>query len=69
MRSDEGPFPMATTYTWQAVDDQITRMTLRNRGTPNGFSRLVSPFMKIMMRKANEKDLRKLKRILENRRN
>ena len=65
MRTAEGPFPMETTYTWSAVDGTSTRMTLRNRGEPVGFSKLLAPFMAPAMRRANRKDLAKLKAILE----
>ena len=65
MRTDEGPFPMETTYTWSATGDGSTRMTLRNRGEPTGFSRLLAPLMVPAMRRANRKDLANLRRILE----
>lgn len=65
MRTSEGPFPMETTYTWQPIDENSTRMTLRNRGMPKGFSNLFAPFMKAMIRRANRKDLIRLKHILE----
>ena len=65
MRTAQGPFPMETTYTWQAIDDRSTRMTLRNRGEPAGFSKLTAPLMTIAMKRANRKDLANLRARLE----
>jgi len=65
MRTAEGPFPMETTYTWTKVGDGATYMTLRNAGEPTGFSKLFAPLMATMMRRANNKDLKKIKEILE----
>jgi hypothetical protein len=66
MSTAEGPFPMETTYTWERAEAG-TRMTLRNRGTPSGFSTLVAPLMAKAMRRANRADLARLKAILERR--
>jgi hypothetical protein len=68
MRTRQGPFPMETTYVWAPASDEATRMTLRNRGEPAGFSKAMAPLMKPAMRRANRKDLAKLKSILESRR-
>ena len=65
MATAEGPFPMETTYTWRAAGDDSTRMTLRNRGKPAGFSKVTAPVMAAAMRRANQKDLSNLRAILE----
>ena len=65
MRTAEGPFPMETTYTWADAGPSATRMTLRNRGEPAGFSRVAAPLMARSMRRANARDLARLKAILE----
>jgi hypothetical protein len=65
MRTSERPFPMETTYLFESTADGGTRMTLRNRGAPKGFSRIVAPFMSSAIRQANRKDLERLRKILE----
>ena len=65
MRTAQGPFPMETTYTWAPAGAASTRMTLRNRGEPAGFSKLLAPVMAPAMRRANRKDLAKIKAIFE----
>jgi uncharacterized membrane protein len=65
MRTAEGPFPMETTYTWEPLGEHSTRMTLRNRGEPSGFGKLAAPLMMGAVRRANRKDLTRLKSILE----
>ena len=65
MRTAEGPFPMETTYTWRTDGAERTRMTLRNRGEPAGFSRLAGSFVAMAMRRANRNDLAALKARLE----
>ena len=64
MSTSQGPFPMTTTYVWE---DEAggTRMTLRNAGEPSGFAKVGAPVMASAMRRANRKDLRLLKQVLE----
>ncbi len=65
MRTQEGPFPMETTYTWAEESTTTTRMTLRNAGEPAGFPAVAAPLMAVAMRCANRKDLANLKAVLE----
>lgn len=67
MRTAEGPFPMETTYTWEALGKDTTRMTLRNRGSPSGFSKVMAPLIVMAMRRATTKDLARIKARLEGR--
>ena len=65
MRTAEGPFPIETIYTWEPLPGGRTRMTLRNRGEPAGFSKITGPLMGAAMRRGNAEELRTLKAILE----
>jgi uncharacterized membrane protein len=65
MRTADGPFPMETTYTWADAPGGGTHMTLRNRGEPSGFAGVAAPVMARAMRRANRRDLRRLKAVQE----
>ncbi len=65
MRTSQGPFPMETTYLWEKLPGDRTRMTLRNKGEPAGFSKWMAPLTRGAMRRANEADLRALKVLFE----
>lgn len=65
MRTEQGPFPMETTYGWEPVGEGRTRMTLRNRGEPSGFAKVGGRLLAAAIRRANQKDLANLKAIVE----
>jgi hypothetical protein len=52
MSTADGPFPMETTYEWADAEGG-TKMTLRNRGEPTGFSKVAAPVLEAAMRRAN----------------
>jgi uncharacterized membrane protein len=65
MATAQGPFPMETTYEWEDADRGATLMRLRNRGEPSGFASVGAGLMATAMRRANRKDLQRLKQLLE----
>ncbi len=65
MSTEQGPFPMETSYSWEDTQSGGTKMVLRNRGAPAGFSKMAAPMLRRAMRSANQKDLGRLKGILE----
>jgi uncharacterized membrane protein len=65
MSTADGPFPMETTYRFEDTPDGGTRMRLRNRGTPSGFSKVAAPAIAAATRRANRKDLERLRLLLE----
>jgi uncharacterized protein YndB with AHSA1/START domain len=69
MSTSQGAFPMETTCAWTDSPEGGTRMTLRNRAEPSGFTSIATPAMAAAMRRANRKDLRTLKAVLEGQRN
>jgi len=58
---------METTSSWQDIESDRTLMTLRNAGEPSGFGKMAAPMMAASMRRANQKDLERLKAVLEDR--
>jgi uncharacterized membrane protein len=65
MRTAEGRFPMETTYAWRDEPGGGTRMSLQSRGEARGLGRVGVPFLKRAMRRSSEKDLERLKHLLE----
>ncbi|MGD8200410.1 SRPBCC family protein [Ornithinimicrobium sp. W1679] len=64
MNTDDGPFPMETTYTWWD-EDGGTGMSLRNRGRPRDVASLGSALLAAAVRRATGKDLARLRALLE----
>ena len=55
---------METTYTWSDAGAG-TRMSLRNRGEPEGYLRMLRGVIEAGMRRANRADLERLRAVVE----
>jgi len=66
MRSVKAPFPMRVTYTFDARDGG-TATTVRNRarGNPGGFFALFGPLLAPLVKRSVQKDLERLRDLLE----
>jgi hypothetical protein len=56
---------METTYAFADAPGGASRMSLRNRGEPEGFMATMRPVLETAMRRANRGDLARLKALLE----
>jgi hypothetical protein len=64
MRSVKAPFPMTVVYEWEDAGAG-TRMRIRAGGDAGGFYRVAGPLLSRAVRRGIERDLRKLKELLE----
>jgi len=65
MKSQSNGLRMETTVAWQAINENTTCMTLRNRGIPVAFSKPIAPLLKLAIRNASRRNLKHLKKMLE----
>lgn len=49
---------------WADAPGGVTTMELRNEGRPSGSKSIAVPFMRLAMKRENQKDLRRLKDLL-----
>jgi uncharacterized membrane protein len=65
MRSVKAPFPLSVTYEFIEAPGDTTTARIHTTGDPKGFYSLAGPLMGAAVRKGVERDLRKLREILE----
>jgi uncharacterized membrane protein len=65
MRSVRAPFPMRVTYSFEARGADGTIVRNRVRGAPGGFFALFGPFLAPMVKRSVQKDLERLRDLLE----
>jgi hypothetical protein len=64
MHTIEAPFPMRITYGF-ADDGDATRFSVRVQGNAGGFYGMLSPLLSMAVRKSIERDVGRLRRVLE----
>jgi uncharacterized protein YndB with AHSA1/START domain/uncharacterized membrane protein len=66
MRSVRSPFPMRVTYEFHDAGDATTEVSVRVEGEPVRRYGLADPLLTLAVRRSVQRDLRTLKRLLEN---
>jgi uncharacterized membrane protein len=66
MRSVRSPFPMRVTYGFDDAGDATTAVSVRVQGDAGRRYRLAGPLLARAVRRSVQRDLRTLKRVLEN---
>jgi uncharacterized membrane protein len=67
MRSVRSPFPMRVTYGHRDAGDSTTEVSVRVQGDAARFYSLVAPLLSLAVHRSITRDLRNLKRVLEQR--
>jgi uncharacterized membrane protein len=67
MQSVRSPFPMQVTYGHRDAGDSTTEVSVRVQGAAARFYALVAPLLDLAVRRSITRDLRNLKRVLEQR--
>ena len=65
MRSVRSPFPMRVTYGYDDAGDAATEVSVRVEGDASRLYRLADPLLAVLVRRSVRRDLRTLKRLLE----
>lgn len=66
LKSVDDEYPLETIFIWTPIGSDKTNVMLRNIGQLIHFPKDMAPLMNRLMKKVQDKDLKKLKRILEN---
>jgi hypothetical protein len=65
MRSLRSPFPMRVTYGHRSAGDGATEVSVRVEGDAGRFYTLLGPLLGLAVRRSIARDVRNLKRVLE----